>query len=140
MSATLRIACALALISFQAAAETRHYHADLNGGTERPPTDSAGSGTADIAVDTDKHSLEYTLNFAGLSGPATAAHIHGPGQPGKNAGVMVDFGKPTGNALHGTATVTDAQIQAIDDGLTYINVHTASHANGEIAGRLLPAP
>jgi len=127
-------------LAHQAAAETRHYHADLNGGTERPPTDSAGNGSADLSVDTDKHSLEYTISFTGLSGPATGAHIHGPAQPGKNAAVMVDFGASLQSPVHGTATLTDAQIQAIDDGAAYLNVHTAAHPGGEIRGALLPAP
>jgi hypothetical protein len=131
---------AACLVAGPAVAATRHYHADLNGGTERPPTDSAGGGVAEVSVDTVAHTLDYTLSFTGLSGAATAAHIHGPAPMGKNAGVVINFGANPQSPVHGTAKVTDAQLDALDGGSYYVNVHTAAHPGGEIRGQLVPAP
>ena len=63
--------------------------ATLNGAAEVPPVTTAGKGTADVDFDPATKKLSWKLTYSGLSGPATAAHFHGPGEPGKNAGVAV---------------------------------------------------
>ncbi len=72
-------------------AETMKFKADLKGASEVPPTDSAGSGSADVTVDTDTKKLSWTINYSGLSGDAAAAHFHGPAAAGENAGPAVDI-------------------------------------------------
>ena len=122
-----------------AMADTLHYHADMTGASEVPPTTSAGTGTLDLTVDTSTKAADYTLTWSGLTGPAVAAHIHGPAAAGKNAGVEVGFGKDPVSPVHGTATLTDAQIKDLQGGLFYVNVHTAASPKGEIRGQLAPA-
>jgi hypothetical protein len=70
-----------------------------------------------------------------LTGPATAAHLHGPAPEGKNAGVMVPIA-PATSPLEGSATLNDAQAKALMDGDMYVNVHTAENKGGEIRGQL----
>jgi hypothetical protein len=120
-----------------ASAATLQFHATMNGASEVPPKQTAGTGDAQATLDTTSKVLTYTVTFDGLSGPATAAHFHGPAAPGKNAGVAVPIGgkSPTSPA-HGTATLTDAQIKDLEGGMWYVNVHTAANPGGEIRGQV----
>lgn len=129
----------LILAAGAAGAETLHFTAKLDGAQETPPNASAGAGHADLTVDTDSHTLRWAVDYAGLSGPATMAHLHGPAPVGKAAGVMVNFPGPLASPLSGQASVTDAQIAQIKAGETYVNVHTAEHPAGEIRGQVVAA-
>jgi CHRD domain len=72
---------------------------------------------------------------SGLTGPATAAHFHGPAEPGKNAGVAVPITPATG-PMHGSVTLTDAQASDLLAGHWYVNVHTDANKGGELRGQL----
>jgi len=76
---------------------------------------------------------------SGLTGNATAAHFHGPAEPGKNAGVLVPVPGVTTGAFEGSATLTDDQARALTAGQTYFNVHTATNPGGELRGQLTKA-
>lgn len=116
------------------------FHATLNGASEVPPKQTAGTGEALATLDTDKKELSYTVTFENLSGPATAAHFHGPAAAGKNAGVAVPIGgKGPTSPVHGMATLTDAQMKDLKAGMWYVNVHTAANPGGEIRGQVMPA-
>ncbi|MEO9191144.1 MAG: CHRD domain-containing protein [Acetobacteraceae bacterium] len=117
-------------------AATVTYHATLNGASEVPPTTSTGTGTFEASLDTTTKVLTSTLTYSGLTGPATAAHIHGPAAVGANAGVMIPMKPPLANPIKETSTLTDAQIKEIDAGQTYANVHTKAHPAGEIRGQI----
>ena len=84
-------AAALLALAFggPAFAEETKFMAMLTAAEEVPPTNSAGTGTANITWNSDTKELTWTLEFSGLSGPATAAHFHGPADPGANAGPQV---------------------------------------------------
>ena len=86
MLATLALA---ATVVFAGPAFAEKMKATLDGKSETPPNTSAGKGTADIDYDAATKKLSWKLTYSGLSGPATAAHFHGPAEPGKNAGVAV---------------------------------------------------
>ncbi len=75
--------------------------------------------------------------MSGLTGDATAAHFHGPAEPGKNAGVMVPAPGVTTGAFEGSATLTDDQARAVMAGQTYFNIHTAANPNGEVRGQVV---
>jgi hypothetical protein len=128
------------MLASSAYAATEHFHADMAGSTEVPPTGSAGTGTVDATLNTDSKVLDYTVTWSGLTGPATMAHFHGPAAPGKNAGVLVPLGMDPTSPIHGTATLSDAQIASLEAGQWYANVHTAAHKGGEIRGQLSKAP
>ncbi len=122
-----------------ASAATLQFHATMDGKSEVPPKETAGSGEALASLDTATKTLTYTVTFANLSGPAAAAHFHGPAKPGANAGVVVPIGgKGPTSPVHGTATLTDEQIKDLEAGMWYVNVHTAANPGGEIRGQVLP--
>lgn len=119
-----------------------NFKATLNGATEVPPNQTTGSGTVTASFDPATKELTWSGTFSGLTGPATAAHFHGPAEPGKNAGVAIwisEKGKTLDSPFKGSATLTDAQASDLQAGLMYTNVHTAANPGGELRGQLVKA-
>jgi CHRD domain len=136
-AALIAVAGVLALAAAPVAvAETLHFTAKLDGAHETPPNDSAGTGEAQIAFDTDSKTLIWSVTYRGLSGPATMAHFHGPAPVGKAAPVVINFPPPVDSPIHGSAVLTQGQIDQLMNGLWYVNVHTALHPPGEIRGQV----
>ena len=132
-------ACALAAAA-GARAEVVHFQAKLTGAAETPPKVTDGHGAAEVTLDTTARTLSWTIDYAGLSGPATMAHFHGPASPGVAAGVTVPIAGPLASPITGTATLNDGQIGDLRAGLWYINIHTAKNPGGEIRGQVVKAP
>jgi CHRD domain len=120
-----------------ASAAMVEYRATMNGKSEVPPTTSTGSGNVQATLNTDTKQLNYTMTYAGLTGPATAAHFHGPAEPGQNAGVAVPIGNNPPSPSKATVTLTDAQMKDLEAGKWYANVHTAENKGGEIRGQMV---
>ena len=121
-------------IAFAGPAFAEKMKATLDGKSEIPPNSSAGRGTADVDYDAATKKLTWKLTYSGLSGPPTAAHFHGPADPGKNAAVAVAIPNPSSSPVEGSATLTEAQAADLMAGKYYINVHTAANPGGEIRG------
>jgi hypothetical protein len=117
-------------------AEALTYKVALKSASEVPPNTSSGSGTADVTYDTQSKKLSWKVSYSGLTGPATAAHFHGPAEPGKNAGVMIPIQNIATSPAEGSATLTDAQAADLMAGRLYVNVHTAANPGGEIRGQV----
>jgi len=98
---------------------------------------SSGKGSATASLDTTTKMLTWTVDYSGLSGPASAAHIHGPADPGANAPIVVPFTGNLATPIKGSATLTDAQIQQLEAGKWYVNIHTEANKGGEIRGQLV---
>jgi len=124
----------LFVICGAARADQVKFRANLAAG---PGITSAGKGAATATLDTATKTLTWDVEYSGLSGPATAAHIHGPADPGKDAGVVVPFTGSLASPIKGSATLTDAQIGQLESGKWYINIHTAANKGGEIRGQLV---
>ena len=122
--------------SVPAFAESVSYKADLKGATEVPPNETKGTGSVDATYDTASKKLTWTINYSGLSGPATAAHFHSPAEAGKNAPPTVPLSGKLDSPIKGDATLTDAQATDLKDGKMYFNVHTAANKGGEIRGQI----
>ena len=118
-------------------AATIDFRATMTGKSEVPPTASNAGGDVVATLDTSSKKLNYTITYMGLSGPATAAHFHGPADAGANAGVAVPIGTNPSSPVTGSATLTDAQIQDLEAGKWYANVHTEANKGGEIRGQLM---
>jgi hypothetical protein len=135
------LATALTLcLATAASAATLQFQASLSGKSEVPPNTTSGYGDLLATLDTGTKSLAYTLTYGGLSGPAGAAHFHGPAAAGANAGVALAIGgKGPTSPVTGTATLTDAQMADLEAGKWYANVHTAANPGGEIRGQIMKA-
>ena len=117
-------------------AETIVFKAQLSGANEVPPNTSPASGQAEASLDTVTKVLTYTVTYASLTGPCIGAHLHGPGEHGKNAGIVIPFNF-VATPIKGTATLTDTQIADLSAGRWYVNIHTSAHPGGEIRGQLV---
>lgn len=112
------------------------FEATLSASQEVPPTSSAGTGQAEVRLDKATSTLSWKVTYTGLTGPAVAAHIHGPAAAGVNANVSVPFSNVGTSPITGQATVTPAQVAQLEAGQMYVNVHTAANKGGEIRGQL----
>ncbi|HYP82423.1 CHRD domain-containing protein [Variovorax sp.] len=130
-------AAALTGCGMMSSSNTATFSGTLNGASEVPPNMTSGSGTAQATLNKDTNLLKYKITYTGLTGPATAAHFHGPAPAGANAGVVIPFAKPA-SPIEGEVTLTPAQAADLLAGNWYANVHTAAYGAGEIRGQMLP--
>jgi len=134
MLATLALGAAFA---FAGPAFADKMKVTLDGKSQVPPNTAAGTGTADLDYDPASKKLSWKITYSGLSGPATAAHFHGPAAAGANAGVKVPIANPGTSPIEGSATLNDEQAADLMAGKYYINIHTAANAGGEIRGQVM---
>lgn len=136
MNRSFSLLLAVGIAAFAAApafAEVMQMKAALDGKSESPATDSPATATADIKIDTDAKTISWTIKSTGLTGPATAAHFHGPADPGTNAKPEIDISKAIET---GTMPITAEQLADFNAGKIYVNIHTAKFPNGEIRGQV----
>jgi hypothetical protein len=135
-------------LTSSAFAQDQKFTAKLSGQEEVPPTNSQATGMAEFTVTGD--SVEYTVNASGMQG-VTAGHIHS-GKQGENGPVVVTLFKndtPT-NEVSETGSITPDKLEgpmagkqltdlasAMNNGNTYVNVHTELNPNGEIRGQIM---
>jgi len=138
--AALAIAAGAYAASASPKKETYSFKATLNASQEVPkPKAPAGAGGAFTAksVESGKTvTFTWKLTFHGLSGNAIAAHVHlgKKSVPGK---VIVALCGPCKSGQTGTAVITSAVEDALEQGKTYVNVHTPKNPGGEIRGQVV---
>lgn len=119
-----------------------HYFAGVIGANETPPVDQPGGGFVLLLGDDDR---VCTLMFVeGLSGPATAAHIH-EGEEGVAGPAVVTLPTPVelgpGFSLAiGCGDATTELVADIDANPHdyYVNIHTDAHPKGEFRDQVRP--
>lgn len=132
----------LAAASRSEAASTT-LRASLDGKDEVPANGTRGTGSVTITYDPATKTISWNGTYTDLSGPVTAAHIHGPADPGKNAPPVVWMTKqgdsnPTfASPFTGSAQLTDEQAKDLLFGKYYVNIHTQANPAGEIRGQLV---
>ena len=107
--------------------------------TAGPNVVSDGMGTVDATLNTETKELKWKVVYSGLSGPAGAAHFHGPAEPGQNAGVVLGFKGSVESPITGVATISAEQANELLGGKWYVNIHTKAYPGGEIRAQVMPA-
>ena len=122
----------------------------LTTGDEVPQCAAAApgaQGTGSVALSPDESSITATVNYSGLSGPATAAHLHA-GKAGVAGPVVLPFSGDLSSPINKTFTAADyvaapsappdfaSFVQTLKGGGAYVNVHTAACKPGEIRGQI----
>lgn len=116
------------------------YVANMSGAGERPnPVVTSATGTATVNVFGNE--LTYSVNWTGLSGTATAGHIHLPATAEQTASPVVFYSAVSGatGSSNGSQIVGQNVLGALADGKAYSNIHTTANPGGEIRGQLAPA-
>lgn len=145
------------------------FTANLIGVAENPPNGSLGFGFTTVTIDASAHTLQVQVNFSGLMGNTTAAHIHCCISPPGNVGVATmtpsfagfplgvqsgtfdntfdttlasSYNPPFVTAHGGTALSAELDLfTGISAGQAYFNIHTTMFPGGEIRGFLnVPEP
>ena len=136
----LRIVSLLMLAVRLAGAQTI-YLTILSGAYESQPNDSSASGSARVILNAAQNQITVDATWIGLAASATGGYIHGPAGPGTNTAVIFILGisgTTSGSVTQLTFGVTSNQIDQLQSGLFYVNVHSSTFPGGEIRGRLLP--
>lgn len=140
----LAVLCSLVLLPAASQGVVHNFNFLIDG-----PQANAGAGTGSTAtgvgtatLDTNTNLFSWNLSWSGLSGPATAAHFHGPAPPNQNAGVTVNFGAISGltSPSIGNTVITGGQATDLLNHLWYVNFHTSQFPAGEIRGQVVPEP
>jgi len=112
---------------------------------EVPPTNSTATGKVEFAVMED--SIEYTVDIPSIQG-VNAGHIHygGQGEIGPIIVTLFRYDSPM-NIVNESGSITAEDFEgplaghnitdlvtAMNNGQTYINIHTLKYPNGEIRG------
>lgn len=115
-----------------------HVPIQLDGASEVPPVSTPAAGSGFFTMIGPR--LYYRISYSGLTGNATAAHIHGPAATTNSAGVLVGLATPSGTngVISGWVTLTPLQLHYVLSGLTYVNLHTTMNPGGEIRGQIWP--
>ena len=125
----------------------RSYDINLTGKQEVHTVNSSASGTAKVDLVKVKQG-DYTANilkirgtYKNLSGPATAAHWHGPALEGEDGPIvfklkLVEGSTPGSGTFSGEKDLTDNQLHFYLAHYSYINIHTAKYKKGEIRGQI----
>jgi hypothetical protein len=137
--------------------QTERFSVSLGGSEEVPPINTAGTG--DFQMTIHQGAITFSLNFSNLSSPLSVAHLHFA--PSKVAGGVMIFlcggaNQPacpatTEGTITGTITAAnvtgpagqgiapgdlDSALEAVREGLSYANMHTANFGGGEIRGQV----
>ena len=135
----------------------------LSGYEEVPALSTTGSGDFRAEIERFDDEIHYRLSYRGLESAVTQSHIHF-GQEAVNGGISVFLCSNLGNGPEGTqacpaapATISgtigpedvigptnqgielgayDELLDAIEAGITYVNVHTTGRPGGEIRAQL----
>ena len=136
-------ALALALPTGQLSAQST-FQVFLSGSGENPPNGSPAIGFGTVVLNAAQTQITVDENWSGLTAPATASHIHGPGGVGTNAAVLFPFtGVPaatSGSIPEQVFAITAQQVTWLFQGYLYMNIHTSTFPGGEIRGQLLLVP
>nr|GFC09958.1 hypothetical protein [Tanacetum cinerariifolium] len=102
-------------------------------------TSSSATGTVTGTYTPSTKALNYTVTYSGLTGPATAAHLHfGDAKHTTPAPTVPFTGVPSAasGSFSGTVTLNSMQADSLVAKRIYANIHTTMNGGGELRANL----
>jgi hypothetical protein len=131
----------------------KRYIANLSPANEVPAKTTTGTGVVTF-VDLGSE-IDWTMTLTNVK-DVRFSHIHGPAAAGTNGSVIINLffpnfppetGTLNGVVAHGTITNANNSAVSLDslrvlfnNGMAYVNVHTAVNLGGEIRDQVHPVP
>ncbi len=119
----------------------QEFEGTLSGVVEVPANASAGTGSVEVTLAGDV--LQLAGSFSGLTGDYTMSHIH-RGAVGNNGGVAfaltADDVAGEWSAFDNIFDLTATDIDELNNGELYVNLHTSEFPAGEIRAQILASP
>mgnify|MGYP002152279508 CR=1 FL=1 len=125
------------------------YQAELYGSNEVPAVVSSGGGSVIMELDGDQ--LTVSGSFSGLDGDFNpdiqgGAHLH-LGLPGQNGPIAIGLNATTDADLKGgffaaadnTFSLSADQVEALQNRMMYVNIHSTTQPAGELRGQVTNA-
>ncbi|MGI4834767.1 MAG: CHRD domain-containing protein [Janthinobacterium lividum] len=129
---------------------TMQVSGNLSAANSIPTVKVASSATGQLSgtYDTSTKLLTYTINFSGLTGPATMAHIHyGDAKHAGDVAIPLTVASATSGTITGKiplvmttasgSTPAASQPDSLMKGHMYVNIHTDNNPAGEIRANVL---
>ncbi len=119
------------------AGQKRHFIAEISWKNNTAYTPSDATGRAEFEIDLDSKTLSWDIRYEKLSSAPRGVWLHAPGQPGATGAPMINLA--TGELrppVKGSAVLTDAQIEYLLTGWSYVLISTKKYPNGEARGQL----
>jgi hypothetical protein len=115
------------------------FTVELSGAQEIPPASTVASGQAEIEVDLQSGTISGAVVVENMD--STAAHVH-HGHAGSNGPILIhlvqDPGDPSRFEFPPNAALSAAQLDQLQAGELYLNVHSDQYPAGEVRGQILP--
>lgn len=111
----------------------------LNPAQNKHNTCDASTASGSAVATLTKNKFCIYLSYSGIA-KELYSHIHGPAPVGASANVL--FGLSSKSTKRDCVTLTNAQVNMLNAGLLYVNVHTSNFkggcTDGEIRGQFFP--
>jgi CHRD domain len=98
---------------------------------------ATGVFRADVTKSGPTAQLDWRLTFSRLTGRVIGAQIH-RGAPGTTGRIVVALCGPCKSGVQKSVRLRPALVEALEDGLLYVNVRTRTNKKGEIRGQIKP--
>jgi len=112
----------------------------LSGQEVSTAVNTAGTGKGVLLIDSSTGDVFGAVSTRNLQGAATAGHLHS-GAPGTNGAVMVILSQDGNDSnlftVPASTTLNATDLASLLAGNTYLQIHSAAHATGEVRGQAL---
>jgi hypothetical protein len=113
------------------------FTANLTPDDQSTPTESPGTGYAELRLERATLKLTWKVTYRGLTSKPIAAGLYGPENVGANAGQVVNLGvRGLASPIQGSEVLSDGVFQYLITGRVYVNIHTTRYKDGELRGQL----
>ena len=127
----------------QASGASKTFHARLSTVPIDLTMASTIAGTGSVTGTLKGRTLVLTGRFTGLKTPATVARVHRSATRGMRGDAIFDLtvnASGTSGELSGTLELSSAQVEDLEKGRLYVQVHSEKAPDGNLWGWLLGKP